>query len=566
MEKMYRKGTITQTLFILAVSVHLSGCSTGSHSLKYLHTGVKHEKNLQYTAVGLLDGEEFVYYDSNIRKMIPKAEWTKKIDAEEPDYWNRETEKLKSHDEWFRENIATLMKRFNQTDGNHTWQWTYGCDLHDDGPIRGYNYYVYDGKKFLTLDLNTLTWTAANSVAHITKQKMGADRSLAESQKDYLENTCIDYLKKYIAFCNTSLKSKGSGTAQRSKRNADKRSSSTQSATATLSATHSLQYIITAVTPGINSPEYIEVGLLDGEPFVYYDSKIKKMIPKTEWIKNNEDEDCWDAETQTNQATQEIFKANIATAMSRFNQTEGVHTVQAMYGCELHDDGTTTGYRQEGYDGEDFISLDLNTLTWTAANDKAVITKNKWEATGTNAHQWKGYLENTCIEWLQKYVSYSRDTLERKDPPEVTLFQKDSSSPVVCHATGFFPKGVAIFWQKNGEDLRENVELTETLPNQDGTYQKRSILTVSPEDLNKNKYSCVVHHSGLEKDLVLAFQPGVSIGVNVGAILAVLLLVLVGCAAFLIWRKKKKNDFKPFAASDGESLFISSYEGQPPKC
>ncbi|XP_035382105.1 H-2 class I histocompatibility antigen, Q8 alpha chain-like isoform X3 [Electrophorus electricus] len=477
MEKMYRKGTITQTLFILAVSVHLSGCSTGSHSLKYLHTGVKHEKNLQYTAVGLLDGEEFVYYDSNIRKMIPKAEWTKKIDAEEPDYWNRETEKLKSHDEWFRENIATLMKRFNQTDGNHTWQWTYGCDLHDDGPIRGYNYYVYDGKKFLTLDLNTLTWTAANSVAHITKQKMGADRSLAESQKDYLENTCIDYLKKYIAFCNTSLKSKGSGTAQRSKRNADKRSSSTQSATATLSATHSLQYIITAVTPGINSPEYIEVGLLDGEPFVYYDSKIKKMIPKTEWIKNNEDEDCWDAETQTNQATQEIFKANIATAMSRFNQTE--------------------------------------------------------------------------------------------DPPEVTLFQKDSSSPVVCHATGFFPKGVAIFWQKNGEDLRENVELTETLPNQDGTYQKRSILTVSPEDLNKNKYSCVVHHSGLEKDLVLAFQPGfsgVSIGVNVGAILAVLLLVLVGCAAFLIWRKKKKNDFKPFAASDGESLFISSYEGQPPKC
>uniref|UniRef100_A0A4W4E2G2 MHC class I-like antigen recognition-like domain-containing protein n=1 Tax=Electrophorus electricus TaxID=8005 RepID=A0A4W4E2G2_ELEEL len=64
-----------------------------------------------------MDGEEFVYYDSNIRKMIPKAEWTKKIDAEEPDYWNRETEKLKSHDEWFRENIATLMKRFNQTDG-----------------------------------------------------------------------------------------------------------------------------------------------------------------------------------------------------------------------------------------------------------------------------------------------------------------------------------------------------------------------------------------------------------------------------------------------------------------
>uniref|UniRef100_A0A4W4E2S5 Ig-like domain-containing protein n=1 Tax=Electrophorus electricus TaxID=8005 RepID=A0A4W4E2S5_ELEEL len=87
--------------------------------------------------------------------------------------------------------------------------------------------------------------------------------------------------------------------------------------------------------------------------------------------------------------------------------------------------------------------------------------------------------------------------------PEVTLLQKDSSSPVVCHAKGFFPREVKISWKKNGKDLNENMELTETLPNHDGTFQKRSILTVSPEELDKNEYTCVVHHSGLEKDLVL---------------------------------------------------------------
>ncbi|KAK1806921.1 hypothetical protein P4O66_005408, partial [Electrophorus voltai] len=149
-----------------------------------------------------------------------------------------------------------------------------------------------------------------------------------------------------------------------------------------------------------------------------------------------------------------------------------VHNVQLMYGCELDDDGTKRGYMQYGYDGEDFLSLDLNTLTWTAAKPKAAITKLKWAITEQRAWtaQAKAYLENTCIEWLQKYVVHGRDALERKNPPEVTLFQKDSSSPVVCHATSFFS------WQKNGKGLHENMELRETSPIHDGPFQKSSIL------------------------------------------------------------------------------------------
>ena len=88
-------------------------------------------------------------------------------------------------------------------------------------------------------------------------------------------------------------------------------------------------------------------------------------------------------------------------------------------------------------------------------------------------------------------------------PPEVSLFQKDSSSPVVCHATGFFPKAVMISWKKNGEDLDEDVELRETLPNQDRTFQKRSILTVPPEELKDHEYTCIIQHSSLEKEMVL---------------------------------------------------------------
>ncbi|KAL7839169.1 hypothetical protein SRHO_G00258270 [Serrasalmus rhombeus] len=313
---------------------------------------------------------------------------------------------------------------------------------------------------------------------------------------------------------------------------------------------HSLQYFYTAVTPGINFPEFTAISQLDGEEFEYYDSDIKKAIPKTEWMEKSVGEDYWTSQSQIAHGAQENFKVGVGTLMERFNQTDGVHTVQWMYGCELHDDGTRSGYLQFGYDGEDFISLDLNTETWTAANAKAMITKQKWDGLGAAA-KWKDYLENKCIDWLQKYVEYGRSSLERKVSPKVDLFQKDSSSPVVCHATGFFPKAVMISWQKNGEDLHEDVELRETLPNQDGTFQKRSVLTVSPEELDSDKYTCIVQHVGLEKEKALpvsdrrVLSGGGSVGIILGAVVAVL-LVLIGCVGVFIWKKKqKKQIMKP---------------------
>ncbi|RXN38126.1 MHC class I antigen [Labeo rohita] len=55
--------------------------------------------------------------------------------------------------------------------------------------------------------------------------------------------------------------------------------------------------------------------------------------------------------------------------------------------------------------------------------------------------------------------------------PRVSLLQKDPSSPVACHATGFYPSGVTINWQKNGQDHDEDVDLGGIVPNEDGTFQ-----------------------------------------------------------------------------------------------
>ncbi|NXW82269.1 HA1F protein, partial [Alopecoenas beccarii] len=99
----------------------------------------------------------------------------------------------------------------------------------------------------------------------------------------------------------------------------------------------------------------------------------------------------------------------------------GAHTMQCMTGCDLLDDGSIRGFYQYAYDGRDYIALDLDTMTFTAADVAAQNTKRKWEKDGTEAERQKHYVENTCIEWLKKYVSYGQAVLERKEPPTVRV-------------------------------------------------------------------------------------------------------------------------------------------------
>ncbi|XP_062874418.1 BOLA class I histocompatibility antigen, alpha chain BL3-6-like [Trichomycterus rosablanca] len=303
---------------------------------------------------------------------------------------------------------------------------------------------------------------------------------------------------------------------------------------ATSAGKHSLQFIQTVVTPGTNFPEFTAVVLMDGEQIVYYDSNIRTLIPKTEWMKKIKDDqtDYWTQETERMEHDQYDLIGNLNTIKEHFNQNEGVHTLLVMYGCELSDDNTTNGYDQYGYDGEDFLSLDLKTLIWTAANDHTVISKLKWNNEGYSKKE-QDCLQITCIEWLPMFVSYGGETLARKDPPEVSVFHKrSSSSELVCHATGFFPRGLMMFWQKDGEELHEDVDDRETLPNQDGTFQKRAVLRVSPEELKEHEYTCVVQHSSLEKDLVLPVpDPDALIWIIVGAV-----IVLALIAGVLIWK------------------------------
>ncbi|XP_028819600.1 BOLA class I histocompatibility antigen, alpha chain BL3-7-like, partial [Denticeps clupeoides] len=257
---------------------------------------------------------------------------------------------------------------------------------------------------------------------------------------------------------------------------------------------HSWTGLYTATTGIKDLPKFVGVTLFDDEVTGYFDSKNNQFEIRQDWVKELGEKYVEDQIKSFRDFTWK-FKEILKMIMTEFNQTgdQGTHTLQLMYGCQWDDeDGATDGYSQFGYDGADFISLDLKNTDWVAARPEAEIIKQKWN--GDQSKYWKKYLEHDCVEWIKKYVMYGNISLEKKVPPQVSLLQTDSSSPVVCHATGFYPDKVKISWQKDGQDLHEDVDVGETLPNHDGTFQKRAELKVTPDVWKKNQFTCVVEH------------------------------------------------------------------------
>ncbi|XP_070841158.1 class I histocompatibility antigen, F10 alpha chain [Chaetodon trifascialis] len=311
--------------------------------------------------------------------------------------------------------------------------------------------------------------------------------------------------------------------------------------------THSMKYFYTASSGVPNFPEFVTVGMVDDVQMVHYDSNTKRAEPKQDWMSRvtADDPQYLERETQNFMGSQQAFKVNIEIAKQRFNQTGGVHIVQWMYGCEWDDvTGEVNGFMQYGYDGEDFISFDLKMLTWIAPKQQAVITKHKWDEDNAQTARYKEYLTKECIDWVKKYVDYGRRSLLRTERPSVSLLQKTPSSPVSCHASGFYPDRATLIWRKDGEELHEDVELGEILPNHDGTFQTSADLKPSASE-DWGKYECVFQLSGVE-DIVTKLDKAAirsneknSVVIPIIVAVVVLALVVVAALGFVLYKKNK---------------------------
>ncbi|XP_076413381.1 H-2 class I histocompatibility antigen, Q10 alpha chain-like isoform X2 [Peromyscus maniculatus bairdii] len=317
--------------------------------------------------------------------------------------------------------------------------------------------------------------------------------------------------------------------------------------TRTPAGSHSLWYFHTIVSrPGFGEPRFIAVGYVDDTQFVRFDSDAEtpRMEPRAPWMEKVEPE-YWERETQGAKDNEETYRMSLRILLSYYNQSEGgSHTFQRMSACQVGLDGCLhRGYYQFAYDGRDYIALNDDLRTWTAADTAAQITRRKWEQAG-EAERQRAYLEGQCVEWLHKYLEIGKDALQRTDPPKAHVTHHPilkGDRTLRCWALGFYPAEISMTWQRDGEDLIQDIELVETRPSGDGTFQKWAAVVVPSGE--EQRYTCHVHHEGLPEPLTLRWEPPQST-VPIMAIIAV--LVLLGAVAIIgavvaVVRKRRRN-------------------------
>ncbi|XP_066215992.1 patr class I histocompatibility antigen, A-126 alpha chain-like [Saccopteryx leptura] len=323
--------------------------------------------------------------------------------------------------------------------------------------------------------------------------------------------------------------------------------------TLTWASPHSLRYFYTAVSrPGRGEPRYITVGYVDDTEFVRFDSDAAspRAEPRAPWMEQpwleQEDPQYWDRETRVYKNNAQMYGEFLNTLRGYYNQSEdGSHTLQRILGCEMRLDGRLLrGYSQFAYDGTDYLALNEDLRSWTAADAAAQITRRKWEQDGVAEHL-RNYLEGECIQNLRLYLEKGKETLQRADPPKAHVTHHPISDREVtlrCWALGFYPAEITLTWQRDGQDLTQDTELVETRPAGDGTFQKWAAVVVPPEE--EQSYTCHVQHEGLPEPLTLRWEPPQATNTTVVTIAVLVLLGAVVTGAVVgavMWRRRRSG-------------------------
>nr|CAD7794914.1 A1 [Macaca fascicularis]CRL08865.1 MHC class I protein [Macaca fascicularis] len=332
--------------------------------------------------------------------------------------------------------------------------------------------------------------------------------------------------------------------------------------TQTWAGSHSMRYFYTSMSrPGRGQPRFFAVGYVDDTQFVRFDSDAEspRMEPRAPWVEQ-EGPEYWDRETRIMKTATQTYRENLRTALRYYNQSEaGSHTFQRMYGCDLGPDGRLLrGHEQFAYDGKDYIALNGDLRSWTAADMAAQNTQRKWEAAGA-AEQDRVYLEGRCVESLRRYLENGKETLQRADPPKTHVTHhpvSDHEATLRCWALGFYPAEITLTWQRDGEDQTQDTELVETRPAGDGTFQKWAAVVVPSG--KEQRYTCHVQHEGLPEPLTLRWEPSSQSTIPMVGIIAGLVLlgaVVTGAVvAAVMWRRKssdrKGGSYSQAASSD----------------
>ncbi|XP_037056063.1 putative HLA class I histocompatibility antigen, alpha chain H isoform X2 [Peromyscus leucopus] len=307
---------------------------------------------------------------------------------------------------------------------------------------------------------------------------------------------------------------------------------------------HSLRYFVTttASPTGLQDLKVFVVGYVDDTQILRFESDMAtKMEPLVPWAKQM-GRDYWEWERIGLESYSHKARENVRFALRIYNQSnDGSHTFQCFIGCDVGPDRLfLRGHYRHAFDGRDYISLNEDLRTWTVADRTAQMAQRRWEEKKV-AQDWRLILEGQCVAWLLRHLEIGKETLQRSDPPKTHVThhpRPEGDVTLRCWAIRFYPAEITLTWKRDGEDQTQDMELVNTRPAGDGTFQKWAAVVVPSGE--EQRYTCHVQHQGLPEPLTLRWEPPPpwpTIGMTVGVVL--LGVVVTGAVAAIVMMRKK---------------------------
>ncbi|XP_036916504.1 LOW QUALITY PROTEIN: patr class I histocompatibility antigen, A-126 alpha chain-like [Sturnira hondurensis] len=321
--------------------------------------------------------------------------------------------------------------------------------------------------------------------------------------------------------------------------------------------------------PGASLYRHTVLITVDDTEIARFDSEAASatMEPRVPWVQQ-EGAKFWEEQTREVRHKEQRSRANLNQLRAHHNQSEdGAHTWQEMTGCVVESGGRFfRGFSQFAYNGTDFLALNRDLRSWTAASG----ISGSDVVRVPNADAQRDFLEDTCVRRLHLLLGKGNETLLRADPPKTHVTRhpiSDHEVTLKCWALGFYPADITLTWQHEGKDLTQDMEAVETRPAGDGTFQKWAAVVVPPGE--EQRYTCHVQHQGLPEPLTLRWDPPPQTTMVIVVIAAAVGVLGAVAAGAVMWRRKcsgrGRENYTQAACSDssqGSDVSLTAPKGE----
>ncbi|XP_075042598.1 major histocompatibility complex class I-related protein 1-like [Mixophyes fleayi] len=104
--------------------------------------------------------------------------------------------------------LKSIMVYLNQTEGYHILQRLEGCTDYGNGSIEAVFSYHYNGKPFMSFNVETANWTADVPEAQYFTETWNENTTTTEENKYILLNTCIPHIQELLLLGNSTFNRK----------------------------------------------------------------------------------------------------------------------------------------------------------------------------------------------------------------------------------------------------------------------------------------------------------------------------------------------------------------------